>query len=86
MELKKEDFILVTALNGQKVLALRPDYFDAPIGSPILSAVAEAMEEKKEVEIEIPIPEPELTEEELAEIEKEKKKAELQAQLDALNE
>lgn len=86
MNLKKEDCLLVTALDGQKVYGIKPSYFEAPIGEPIMDVVAEAMEEKEAVDIEIPIPEPEPTEEELAEIEKEKKKAELQAQLDALDE
>ena len=93
MELKKEDFILVTVLDGRKVLALRPDYFKE---KPIEEVVKEAMEEKKEVEISIGVSQmedteikeanievvkPEPTEEELAEIEKQKlieeKKAEL---------
>ena len=93
MELTKEDFILVTVLDGRKVLALRPDYFDE---QPIEEVVKEAMEEKKEVEISIGVSQmedteikeanievvkPEPTEEELAEIEKQKlieeKKAEL---------
>ena len=85
--MKKEDFILVTVLDGKKVFGLRPDYFKE---KPVEEIVKEAMEEKKEVEIiiepepeiEVPIPEP--TPEELAEIEKEKKKAELKAQLEAL--
>ena len=85
--MKKEDFILIQALDGKKVFGLRPDYFKE---KPVEEIVKEAMEEKKEVEIiiepepeiEVPIPEP--TPEELAEIEKEKKKAELKAQLEAL--
>ena len=81
MDLKKEDFILVTVLDGRKVLALRPDYFKdkAPIGEPLMDAVKEVFETKKAKEIEIPEPEP--TEEELAEIEKEKRKAELLEEL-----
>ena len=70
--MKKEDFILVTVLDGKKVYGLRPDYFKE---KPMEEMVKEAMEEKKEVEIiiepepeiEVPIPEP--TEEELAELE-----------------
>ena len=81
MEFKKEDFILVTVLDGRKVLGLRPDYFK---DKPIQEVVKEAMEEKKEVEIIIEPKEPEPSEEELAEIEKEKKRAELEAQLKAL--
>ncbi len=92
MELNKKDFILVTAINGQKVLGLRPDYFTgrAPIGEPlgIIGAavgevISEVFETKEAKEIVI-IPNPEPTAEELAEIEKEKKRAELTAALKAL--
>ena len=62
MEMKKEDFILVTALNGVKVLGLRPDYFD---DKSVADQVKEVFEKKIEVEI-VEIPGP--TEEELAEI------------------
>ena len=48
MELKREDFLLITALDGQKVLGLRPDYFDE---KPIEVVIKEVMEEKETVEI-----------------------------------
>jgi len=90
MEFKKKDFILVTVLDGQKVLGLRPDYFDdkAPIGEALnMEDVAEALDELKTVDeviiaaVKLKLP----TEEELAEIEKEKKRAELKEALKALD-
>ena len=48
MELKKEDFILITALDGKKVYGLRPDYFKE---QPVEEVVKEAMEEKKESDL-----------------------------------
>lgn len=73
----------MTVLNGQKVLALRPDYFKE---KPVEEVVSKAMEEKATVEIieelveELkPVPEP--TEEEPAEIEKQQKIAKLEAEL-----
>ena len=75
MELKKEDCLLVTALDGQKVYGIKPSYFDEKLP---MEVVAEAMLEKKEVEI---IIEPEPTEEELAEIEKQEKIAKLEEEL-----
>ena len=69
--------MLLTGTNGQKFLALKPNYFAKKTMEEV---VKEAMEEKKEVEIVIE-PEPVPTEEELAEIKKQKlieeKKAEL---------
>ena len=75
-ELKKEDFILITALNGVKVLALRPDYFDQFINKEDL--VKEAFEKKIAVEI-VEVPSP--SKEELAEIAKQKKIEEKKAKL-----
>ena len=75
MELKEEDFLLITALDGVKALALRPDYFD---DKPVVEQVKEAMEQKLTVEI-VEVPEP--TEEELAEIKKQKLIEEKQAEL-----
>lgn len=75
MELRKEDFILVTALNGVKVLALRPDYFD---NKPIEQQFKEVFEKKIDLEI-VEVPGP--TEAELAEIEKEEKRVKLKAEL-----
>lgn len=57
MDLKKEDFILVTVLDGRKVLALRPDYFDEKPLGPIGKIMKEVFENKKAKEVEI-IPEP----------------------------
>lgn len=73
--MRKEDFILVTALNGVKVLALRPDYFD---DKTVEEQVKEVFEKKTVVEI-VEIPGP--TEAELAEIEKEEKREKLKAEL-----
>ena len=85
MELKKEDFILITALDGKKVYGLRPDYFKE---KPVEEVVKEAMEEKKEVEIVIiepePKPEPPPEVEDPAEIIKKKEIEELKAKLAAL--
>ncbi len=81
MELKKEDFILITALDGKKVYGLRPDYFKE---QPVEEVVKEAMEEKKEVEIIIepePKPEPPPEVEDPAEIIKKKEIEELKAKL-----
>ena len=78
MELKKKDFILITALDGVKVLGLRPDYFD---DKPVEEQVKEAFEKKITVEI-VEIPGP--TEEELAEIAKQKLIKEKQAELEKL--
>jgi len=67
--------MLITALDGQKVLGLRPDYFD---DKTIKEQIKEGFEKRIEVEI-VEVPGP--TEEELAEIAKQKvieeKKAEL---------
>lgn len=61
--------MLVTALNGVKVLALRPDYFSEIVAESVVEVVEEVIEEAKP------------SEEELAEIAKQKlieeKKAEL---------
>ena len=81
MELNKEDFILVTALNGVKGYLLKPSYFDKKRIQEIIKEVFET-KEAKEIEI---IIEPEPTEEELAEIEKLKKREELEAKLKALD-
>jgi len=79
MELKKEDFVLVTALNGVKGYLLKADYFNNP--RLIKEQIKEVFRTKEAVEIKIPV----LTEEELAEIEKLKKRAELEKQLKALD-
>ncbi len=86
--MKKEDFILVTALNGVKGYLLRPDYFDdkkgsilkamSVLGKVVADQVNEVFEKKIEVEI-VEIPGP--TEEELAEIAKQKLIEEKEAEL-----
>ncbi len=86
--MKKEDFILVTVLDGQKVLALRPDYFDEkPV--TIEEKIKEVFETKEAKDIEMPPPESGPTEEELAEIERLRKidvlKSEYDAKLAALD-
>ncbi|KKM02289.1 hypothetical protein LCGC14_1785890 [marine sediment metagenome] len=95
--MKKEDFILVTALNGVKVLGLRPDYFKGeaitePSRIIITGAIADpgaptthSLDQVKEVfekKIEVEIVEiPGPTEEELAEIAKQKLIEEKKAEL-----
>ena len=82
--MKKEDFILVTALNGVKVLGLRPDYFKGEIivEEPVFTKEERESQEPPKAPIKIEIVEiPGPTEEELAEIAKQKLIREKQAEL-----